>query len=178
MKHCLIFVVCIFCSLNIGCKKKNVMNGVPYRPETFPEMLVPFDGAKETRYLSPETGKIVEGAYLISFWIDEEYPASIIIGQIQKHLQSYDCVRIDGSVLNDLASLHIVEGKGLNKKVTDVSDEFRESLKNIERPTKTQWRKPEPLVDYADIEAMWSEEWISQNDDLVSIHLEYCFPQK
>lgn len=179
VKHCLMLLVCIFCSLNVGCKKKNIINGVPDRPEGFPEILIPMDGAVEVRYLSPEIGKIAEGAYLILFWVDEEYPASKTIEKIQKQMQSQGCVRVEGSVLSDLTSLQIIEGEGLNKKVIDVSDEFKESLKHSDRPTETQWRKPDPLADYADIiEATWSEEWITHNDDMVSICLQYYFPQK
>lgn len=142
MKHCLIFVVCIFCFLTIGCKKKNVMNGVPYRPKTFPEILVPFDGAIETRYLSPETGKIVEGAYLISFWINEEYPARKCIEQIQNHFQSQECVRVEWTP-DDYAVYDVVVEDSTKKYIEnpDETQELREGLKQSDRSSETQWRK-------------------------------------
>lgn len=178
MKHYLI-IVCFLLSLNLGCSEKNNVNGVPNRPENFPDILVPVDGAIDILYLSPEIGGIAEGVYSITFWLDEEYPAANSIEQIQKHLQAEGCVRVNGSVLSDLSSMHIIEGEGFNKKVTDVTEEFQKSLKRSEPPSETQWRKPEPLADYANsIHSTWSQEWITQDDGLMSIHIQYYFPEK
>ena len=155
------------------------MDGTSYRPENFPDILIPLDGATEVRYLSPETGRIVKGTYLISFGLDEEYPASKTIEKIQRYLQSQDSIQVKGSVLSDLTSVKVIEGEGFSKRVGDISDEFKKSLKQSERPTETQWQKPNPMADYADIiYSTWSEEWITQDDGLVSIVLQYYFPQK
>lgn len=173
MKMHLFILVCISC-ICIGCGKKEKGYGVETRPEDFPEILVPLDGAIDVRYLSPETSDIVEGTYSVYFWIDEEYPASKTIEQIQNHLKSQDCVRVRGSVLSDLTTLHVIEGEGFNKKVVDMSNEFRQDLKKTQIPTETQWRKPNPLASYAEYKySTWSEEWITPEDDKISIILEY-----
>jgi hypothetical protein len=175
MRIQLSIVICILC-ICIGCGKKEEEYGVEIRPEDFPEILVPPKDATEIRYSSPETGKIVEGTYSVSFWLNEEYPAENTIDQIQSHLQSQDCVRVKGSVLSDLTTLHVIEGEGFNKKVVDMSDKFRESLKQTERSTETQWRKPHGLADI--LHSIWSEEWITPDDDKVSVLLTYYFPDK
>ena len=178
MKKLFLLIVCITCFLFGGCKKKNVINGVPHRPEVFPEILTPPDDASEVRYLSPETGKIVKGAYSLSYWLKDEYPAEKTIDRIQKHLRSQDCVRVKGSVLSDLSSMHVIEGEGFNKRVVDVSEEFRKSLKQTEKSIETQWRKPELLADYAEyVYSTWHEEWITPDDEKISIVLEYYIPE-
>jgi hypothetical protein len=173
-KNRLLCFGCIVCLCLFGCRKKEGVNGVPYRPDGFPEILVPLEGATEIRYLSPETGKIVEGTYSISFWLDEEYPAKNTIEQIQSHLKSRGCVRVQGSVLNDLTTLRVIAGEGSSKEVVDIANDIRQELQNIQIPTETQWQKPNPLAKYAEYTySTWSEEWITHEDDKISIVLEY-----
>ena len=167
-----------FCICLVGCRKKEGVNGVPYRPEGFPEILVPLEGANQIRHLSPETGN-VKGAYSISFWVDEEYPAKNTIEQIQNHLKSYNCVRVEGSVLNDLSTLRVIAREGSGKEVINIADDIRQELQKIQIPTETQWQRPHPQADYADvIHSGWTEEWITENDDLFTIVLDYYFPDK
>jgi len=178
MRTQLSIIICILC-ICIGCGKKEEEYGVTYRPSDFPEILAPPKDATEIRYSSPETGGIVKGAYSISFWLNEEYPAKNTIKQIQRYLQSQDCVRVEGSVLSDLSTMHIIEGEGLNKKVVDITQEFKEDLKKTQRVIETQWQKPHPQANYADIVySTWAEEWITPDDDKVSVVLDYYFPDK
>ena len=178
MKTELYILICISC-ICIGCAKKEKEYGVATRPENFPDILVPVESAIETRYLSPETGNIVKGVYKVSFWIDEEYPAKNTIEKIRSHLYDQGCIRIKGSVLNDLSSLYLIEGEGLNKRVVDITEELKRDIEKTRIPTETQWQRPEPLADYAKIiHSRWHEEWITPGDDKVSVYLAYYFPDK
>lgn len=178
MNHKICLIICIVCIGVIGCRKKTGEYGVSDRPDQFPEILTPPDNATEVWYVSPTTEKIVRGAYSLSYMLNEEYPAEMTIKQVQNHVKSYGCVRVEW--MPDDFSVYHVEGKSSNRRIVESpedSQQFRESLEKEQMVVKTKWQKPEPLADYADkIYATWNEEWITQSNDLLAITLIYLTP--
>ena len=103
------------------------------------------------------------------------------IEQIQSHLKKQGCVCVAWTA--DVFSVYDVvkDDSGKRKGVENVqaTQNFRKNLKELKRSTETQWQKSEPFADYADIiHSTWSEEWITENDGLISIILTYYFPKK
>lgn len=56
-----------------GCEHKAV-NGTNIRPQDFPAFLKAPENATDILYATPQTAIIIEGAYSLSYFIDEEFP--------------------------------------------------------------------------------------------------------
>ncbi len=165
-----IATLCVILLSIYGCKKKHIPNGVTYRPANFPEILIPSENAMGVRYASPETAKIVKGCYSLSYFLSEEYPAEETIEQIQNNLKAKGCVRLKWSK-EDGGVYTREQGKGkfvLNKELTE------ESHKNIPDDLhlqQTKWRVNDRMQ--LGVSHDWLEDWITPNDNLVSITLSY-----
>ncbi len=165
-------ILCVIMMSSNGCKKKQVVYGVTYRPDNFPEILAaPPEDAINVRYASPETAKIVKGCYSLSYFLPEEYPAEETIEQIQNNLKAKGCVKFKRSK-EDMA-VYTREGQGKGKFVLNI-EETEKVKKNIPddlhlQPTK--WRVNDRMQ--LGVSHDWIETWITPNDNLVSIVLTY-----
>ena len=180
MRSLYVFVVCLLCLSIIGCKENNSDDGTTYRPEGFPEILTPLEDATEIRYLSPDTGRIAEGAYSLSYRVVDDYPATKIIERIRSHLKSYGCVRVEW--MPDDYAVYVTVDKDSDKKyVLDekMTQDLREELKENQWPGEPKWQEPNHLARYRDIiYSSWQEEWITPDNELFSIILQYSIPKQ
>ncbi len=94
LKTSLIAALCLILLPINGCKKKQVENGVTYRPDNFPEILVPPENATDVRYSNPKVYKPAAGYFYLYYHVVEEYPPEETIEQMRNDLKMKGCIEI------------------------------------------------------------------------------------
>ncbi len=170
LKTLLIAALCIIMMCISGCKKKQV-DYVTYRPDNFPEILIPPENAMGVRYASPETANIAKGYYSLAYYLTEEYPAEETIEQIQSDLKTKGCVRVKWSKEDMKVYTREGQGKGefvLNKEMTE---KYQKGIPDDLHLQQTKWRVNDRMQ--LGVSHEWLEDWITPNDNRLSITLTY-----
>ncbi|HOQ03741.1 MAG TPA: hypothetical protein PKY88_00810 [Anaerohalosphaeraceae bacterium] len=79
--------------VGFGCTRhKN--NGSPVRPSDFPAFLNAPETASRIRYATPENADIIEGAYSLSYFVEEPFPPRNTMSYVQNELSSAGFFRL------------------------------------------------------------------------------------
>lgn len=148
-----------------ACDVKSPDQFTSTRPSDFPDIFVTPSNAAEVHYHQSSMGYSV-----MSYLLDEEYPAQKTINEFSAELQRKGYVQIRWSP-NDLVVYEIsVEDNVKKYKKRDIQPEplDEDTAESLSAPT---WRKEK--FGREELSYIYLDEWISPNDELMVNDLKY-----
>ena len=161
--------------------KEEVQYGSVHRPVNFPVDYYPPEDAMDVLYADPAVHRIAEGVFSLSYYVKEDYPAENTIEELRNFMRSKKYVRHELYPEDFAVSTSINNDSKRDYKFNPKETEsLRESMRRGTDGSvnKAKWEKSPPEENIKGyVHYYWKEEWITVNDDFVSVTLSYMHPE-
>jgi len=129
----------------------------PIRPQDFPEILIPPDGAVSIDYSSPSNSDLPPHTYSLSFQVHDPYPSDKTRNFIEEHLRSKGWKRLNYDLMNP-----------------HVPTEYPPILYDLLQATNSleKYKKED------DKYITWMEDWVNEQEESISVSVSCADPSK